>query len=61
MKARAILNNYQLGSYAYSIMSNKISYTKRLDKSHTLVEWESLSSDDFRLLNRVVRNLKEVK
>ena len=59
MKATAILNNYQLGSYPYKVMSNKIIRETRLDKSHTQITWDNLSKSDFELLKRLIRNIKE--
>jgi hypothetical protein len=59
MKAIAILNNYQLGSYPYKVMSNKIIKETRLDKSHTQITWDNLSKNDFELLKKLIRNIKE--
>lgn len=59
MKATAILNNYQLGSYPYKVMSNKIIRETRLDKSHTQITWDNLSKSDFELLKKLIRNIKE--
>lgn len=61
MKATAILNNYQMGSYAHRVMSDLIVKEERLDTYHTQVTWEGLSKGDYDLLKRVVKNIKEVK
>lgn len=61
MKAVAILNNYQIGSYAHRVMSNLIVKEERLDTYHTQVTWDGLSKSDFDLLKKVVRYIKEVK
>lgn len=61
MKATAILNNYQVGSYPYRVLSNKITSSIRLDKSHTQVTWDNLSISDFNLLKKVIKNIKEDK
>lgn len=61
MKASAILNNYQIGSYAHRVLELKIVNETRLDKSHTQVVWDNLSKSEFDLLKKVVRYIKEVK
>lgn len=61
MKASAILNNYQMGSYTHRVLEAKIVNENRLDKSHTQVVWDNLSKSDFDLLKRLIRNIKEIK
>lgn len=61
MTAKALLNNYQIGSYAYRVLSTKITKVDRIDKSHTLVVWSNLTISDINLLKRVVRNLEIVE
>jgi len=61
MNAKALLNNYQIGSYAYRVLSSKIIETNRIDKSHTLVVWSNLTMLDINLLKRVVKNLEIVE
>ena len=57
MKAKATLNNYQIGSYAYRVLSSKIEETNRIDKNHTLVVWFNLTKSDINLLKKVIKNL----
>ena len=61
MKVVAILNNYQIGSYAHKVMSDKIIDETRIDKYHTQVTWEGLGKGEFDLLKKLIRNIKEVK
>lgn len=61
MKATAILNNYQKGSYPYRVMAQKIVKENRLDKLHTQITWDNLSKSDFDLLKKLIRNIKEEK
>ena len=61
MTAKAILNNYQIGSYTYKVLSAKITKTDRIDKSHTLVVWSELTQSDIRLLQKVIRKLEIVE
>lgn len=60
MKAIAVLNNYQIGSYCHNILSQKIIKEERVDRYHTQVVWDNLTISDFNLLKRVIRNIKEV-
>lgn len=60
MKAQAILNNYQIGSYTHKCMSLKIVKEERIDSYHTLVIWDNLELWEFNLLKRLIRNLKLV-
>ena len=53
MKYKAILNNYQIGSYPKQCLSQKIINEKRLDPHHTEVIWE-LNEADYRMLAKVL-------
>ncbi len=61
MKATAILNNYQMGSYPHRVMKDLITKEERIDPYHTQVTWEGLTKGDFDLLRRVIRNIKIVE
>ena len=52
-KYKAILNNYQIGSYPKQCLSQKIVSEKRLDQYHTEVIWE-LNDSDYRILVRAL-------
>lgn len=60
MKVYAILNNYQMGSYAYRCLSDLIMSETRLDKSHTKVVWRLESESQVRLLQRALGNPKRL-
>lgn len=57
MKVCAILNNYQMGSYAKKVLEQSIVKEERIDSCHTRVVWE-LSKSDASLLQRVLGNKK---
>ena len=59
MKAQAILNNYQIGSYAFDCMKSKIIKKERIGVYHTLVVWDNLELNEFNLLKRIIHNIKE--
>ena len=50
MIVHAILNNYQVGSYAYNCMSNRIISEERIDRYHTKVVWNLETESEKRLL-----------
>jgi len=56
----AILNNYQIGSYAYDCMQLKVIKKEKIGFYHTKVIWDNLEKWEFNLLKRVIHNLKEV-
>lgn len=58
MRYTAVLNNYQIGSYANNVLENKISNKVRIDSEHTIVCWE-LEPSEARLLEKVVKNLEK--
>lgn len=60
MKAKAILNNYQIGSYAYDCMKLKIIKKEKIGVYHTLIIWDNLEQWEFDLLKKVIHNLKVV-
>ena len=65
MIVHAILNNYQMGSYAHNCMSNRIISEERLNRSYTKVVWNLETESEKRLLIRALGNrayrLKEDK
>ena len=54
MKVWSILNNYQIGSYTYSVLENRIVKEDRIDKYHTKVWWDLEDVGEYRLLVRVL-------
>lgn len=54
MKVYAILNNYQIGSYAGNVYSSMVISKERLDKGHTKVVWELENSSQLQVLQKVV-------
>lgn len=59
-KYKAILNNYQIGSYPKHCLSQKIISEKRLDQYHTEVIWE-LNDSDYRILVRALGGESRIK
>jgi hypothetical protein len=60
MKVNAILNNYQMGSYAHRCLADLIMSETRLDKSHTKVVWRLENESQVRLLQRALGNPKRL-
>lgn len=60
MKVKGILNNYQIGSYSYNMLSMNVISKKRIDSYHTEVVWE-LDRSQCRLLSKVVKNLEIIE
>ena len=56
-----ILNNYQVGSEAYTCMQEHIAGKKRVDKYHTLVIWDktNMTERNIQGLRFYVRGLRE--
>lgn len=61
MKVYAILNNYQMGSYAHSVMSRHIVEETRIDTYHTKVVWDNMSVSDIQLLARALGGSWKIK
>ena len=59
-KYKAVLNNYQIGSYPKQCLSQKIVSEKRLDQYHTEVIWE-LNDSDYRILVRALGGESRIK
>lgn len=59
-KYKAILNNYQIGSYPKYCLSQKIISEKRIDQYHTEVIWE-LNDSDYRILVRALGGESRIK
>lgn len=59
-KYKAILNNYQIGSYPKQCLSQKIVSEKRIDQYHTEVIWE-LNDSDYRILVRALGGESRIK
>ena len=60
MKVSAILNNYQIGSYTFNCLSQKVVSKERIDSYHTKVIWDIDNTDLF-LLSKIVGNPKRLK
>lgn len=56
MIVKKVLNNYQLGSYPYNVLSNNIILQERLNDKHTLVKWE-VNNSELQLLKKVFNYL----
>lgn len=54
MKVIATLNNYQIGSYAYSCLKSKIIDEKRIDRNHTNITWDLDSTTEITRLIKVL-------
>ena len=50
----SILNNYQIGSYTYTCLQNRIIKQERLDTHHTKVWWDLADAGEHRLLVKVL-------
>lgn len=53
-KYRAILNNYQIGSYAKRCLMHLIISEKRIDRSHSEVIWEIDNDGDLSILKNAL-------
>ena len=54
MRVWSKLNNYQIGSYTYSILQNRIIKEERIDRYHTKVWWDLVDNSEYRLLVKVL-------
>ena len=54
MRVYAVLNNYQMGSYAHRCLGDLIMSETRLDRFHTKVEWELANKSQIELLQRAL-------
>ena len=61
MLVHAILNNYQMGSYAHKCLSALIVAETRLDKFHTKVVWDLESESQMKLLQKALGTAKRLK
>lgn len=61
MKVYAILNNYQMSSYAHNVLKSHIVEETRLDPKHTKVVWDDMSISDVRLLGKALGGEGRVK
>lgn len=61
MKVYAILNNYQLGSYAHRCLSQHIVEETRIDSKHTRVVWDNMGASDIQLLARALGGSWKIK
>lgn len=61
MKVYAILNNYQIGSYAHNVLKSHIVEETRIDPKHTKVIWGNMSSSDINLLGKALGGQWRVK
>lgn len=61
MRVHAILNNYQLGSYAHRCLYNSIVVRIKVDKFHTKVVWDLDSESEVKLLQRALGDPKRLK
>lgn len=57
MKRAAVLNNYQMGDYAYRCLCTKIISEVRIDRYHTIIVWGDLTPSERGLLSKVVWQL----
>lgn len=54
MRLYAVLNNYQVGSYAHRCLGDLIMSETKLDRFHTKVEWELANESQIELLQRAL-------
>ena len=59
MKVSTTLNNYQMGSYAYRVLSMNIIQETRVDKYHTKFVWD-VNKAQFELLKKAVSKKFEI-
>ena len=59
MKFVSVLNNYQMGSYAREVLSQRIVSETRFDRYHTIVVWEIVDPFEVSLLDKVLNGRVE--
>lgn len=60
MTVHAILNNYQMGSYAHQCLSKRIVSETRLDRLHTKVVWKLETNSELNILKAAIgKKIKE--